>query len=200
MSDRIMGMTRSKLIAGAERMFFIGMQHGWVMGEKGGPWLDVEGWKEIVCPDGEWACIDRWGPGGGHTFIEFDCRPVWVMRRIEKPYAPEVIPLLKETLALEYRAERFLGGRGPTTRFSPAYEKRAQEIVDEINASGGRKDSSPFWNGNVYGSFDFYLNEWGGDFTYFNGREGIFTERCPHAPSERPQNRGGGPYWGGLLV
>ena len=199
MSDRVMGITRNQLFAGAKRMFFIGMQHGWATGQKGSPWLGVEGWEEIVYPDGAWACIDRWGPGGGHTFIEFDCRPVWVMRRTEKPYAQKVIPLLKQALTHEYQAERFLGGRGPE-KYAPAYEKRVQEIVAEINASGGRKDSSPSWDGNVYGEFEFYTNSWSGDFTCFRGLETICTERYPRAPGTESQNRGGGPYWGGLLI
>lgn len=101
-----------------ESFFFRGAIRGWV----------CEGQGAILVPDnpGFLACIyrehffayrDEWiqteaGVFAGTTTIWHGEIPAWVMQ-YEGAYPKQDIPLVKRALHEAYRAEKFLGGRGP---------------------------------------------------------------------------------------
>ena len=187
-----------------EEAFFAAMAQGYAMEGKLRPLGIFPGWKRLVVVHKRFRITDEWSDDGGRTFIEIhdppgESFPVWVMRYAGH-YEDWAIPILKAALADRYQASEFCGGRGPK-RYAPAYDQRVHGIVNEINASGGRKDISPSWDGCVYGSFDFYTNKCSGGFERFSGKEEIYTEHFPHLSKTRHERCGGShDYWGGMLI
>ncbi len=212
MSTRmIFGTPYPDFVKEVEEAFFAAMSKGYAGDSSAKPQVTHAGWKRAIVLHGQFSVIDEWNDEGGRTFINYinyhyddlahahnrreEPPLVWVMRYVGH-YEKWAIPLLKAALADRYEAREFCGGRGPK-EYAPKYEKCVQEIVKEINASGGRKDSSPFWDGCVYGDFDFYENDYTGDFTDFRGVERVLTKHFPIAPV---RYGGSHRFWGGMLI
>jgi hypothetical protein len=76
------------------------------------------GSKQISYQEGPWTITDTWHVtplsqfSGGATHIYFEGKLVWMMQYFGY-YPEELIPFLKEALAVEYKERRFNGGRGP---------------------------------------------------------------------------------------
>jgi len=131
--------SREDILTGAEQVFFKAMLDGYAgnEGQKSQKTKTPDGYVNIEYVDGDYRVLDRYCvtpyscSSTGTTTIFFLGNPVWWMSYGGR-YEDEVIPFLKEVLAVAYKNGDFCGGRGPKdwTKGDLQYQNEGNPIDD----------------------------------------------------------------------
>ena len=115
---------RAVLVEQTEEFFFEAMRHGWASGEAKFVTKNFSGWKEktwvfthpnfvgFVLVDSFRTFADSRVSEGRKSIYYNNGQPIWYMN-YGGWYDKEVMAFLKEALMIAYKANQFVGGRGP---------------------------------------------------------------------------------------
>lgn len=129
---------RASILHRAKEVFFKAMLAGYA-GDGSGVNKEKtpDGYRTLTYKEGEFMVVDRYcvtphsKRSAGTTTIFYEDRAIWWMS-YGGWYNDEVIPFLKESLAVAYRRRSFNGGRGPNNRHDKGRRKKVY-YVNHVN-------------------------------------------------------------------